>query len=112
MISDNRRQARVSMFTGGDVYRRPDGERLCRAIIKDVSAGGMQVETLEALQAGEQVFIDFQVPGGAVFSRVAVRVERAQAFAGSFLAGLSFQREDVRTKVREALAKLFGPDNL
>ena len=105
MISDNRRQARVSVFTGGDLYRQPDGPKVCRAILKDVSVGGLQVEMLESLHAGEQVFIDFQIPGSPVFSRVAVRVERIQPFAGSFLAGLSFQREDVRSRVREALKK-------
>ena len=106
MISENRGSARVSLFTGGDVYRRPDGDKIGRAIIKDVSATGLRVETLEALAAGEQVYVDFQV-GSHVFSRVPVRVERAHVHAGSFLSGLSFQREDVRHRIRQALAKLF-----
>ncbi len=107
MISDNRGNARVSIFSGGDLYRAPDGEKIGRAILKDVSATGLRVETLEPLTPGEQVFIDFQMAGGPVFSRVAARVERVQAHAGSFHAGLSFQREDVRHRVREALSKLF-----
>jgi hypothetical protein len=107
MISDNRSHPRVGIFSGGELYRRPDGERIGRALIKDVSATGLRVETLETLVPGEQVFLDFQVAGGPVFNRVATRVERVQSHAGSFLAGLSFQREDVRHRIRQVLAKLF-----
>ena len=107
MISDHRNDARVSVFSGGDLYRRPDGDKIGRAIIKDVSATGLRVETLESLPEGEQIFIDFQVGSGPIFTRVPVRVERVQTHAGSFLAGLSFQREDVRDRIRQALAKLF-----
>jgi hypothetical protein len=51
------------------------------------------------------VFIDFQM-GDRVFQRVPVRVERVQPHAGSFLSGLSFQREDVRSRIQGALKDL------
>lgn len=105
MISDHRKNARVSFFSGGDIYRQPDGERVGRILIKDVSATGLRVETLETLKQGEQVFIDFQIRE-TIFKRVPVRVERIQTHAGSFLSGLSFQREDVRSKVQEALRSI------
>lgn len=105
MISDHRKNARVSFFSGGDLYRTLDGERVGRILIKDVSATGLRVETLESLKPGEQVFVDFHIRG-VLFDRVPVRVERVQAHAGSFLSGLSFQREDIRTKVQEALRSM------
>ena len=106
MISDHRTEARVSVFIGGDLYREPGGERFARVLLKDVSATGLKVETLEPLTSGERVFIDFQV-GQNVFVQVPVRVERVQPHAGSYLSGLSFQDEDIRQDVRQSLAKLF-----
>ena len=82
MISDNREHSRVSVFFGGDVYRRPDGERVGRAILKDVSVTGLRVETLESLSPGEQVFVDFQMGPSHIFRRVPVRVERVTAMSG------------------------------
>jgi hypothetical protein len=110
MMPDQRGNPRVSIFTGGDLYRTPDGERVGRALLIDVSVTGIKVETLEPLEVGEQVFIDFQMKDH-IFSRVPVRVERVQSHPGSYLSGLSFQREDVRHRVRQALMKLFedGP---
>lgn len=109
MITDHRGDVRVSIFSGGDLYRRSDGDRIGRALIKDVSATGLRVETLEALSLGEKVFIDFQIGKEAVFMRVPVKVERVRSYAGSFLAGISFQQEEDRLQVRRALAKLFEP---
>lgn len=107
MIPEHRDNARVSVFSGGDLFRRPDGDRIGHAVLRDVSVSGVRVETLEPLTAGEQVYIDFQVGRTHVFSRVPVRVERVQSQGASYLAGLSFQREDVRHRVRQALARLF-----
>ena len=107
MISDHRSDARVSVFIGGDLYRERGSDRFARVLVKDVSATGLKVETLEPLTSGLKVFIDFQV-GENVFVQVPVRVERVQSHAGSYQSGLSFQDEDVRQDVRKALAKLFG----
>jgi hypothetical protein len=109
MITDHRGEARVSVFSGGDLYRKSDGDRIGRALVKDVSGTGLRVETLESLSVGDEVFVDFQVGKGGLFLRVPVKVERVRTHAGSFLAGLSFRTEEDRAAVRRALAKLFDP---
>ena len=109
MITDHRGDVRVSVFSGGDLYRKADGERIGRALVKDVSGTGLKVETLESLSVGETAFIDFQIGKTAVFMRVPVRVERIRSHAGSFLAGMSFLQEEDRAQVRKALSKLFAP---
>lgn len=104
MISDSRTHNRVSFFMGGDLYRDPNGHKAGRAVIHDISFSGLRLETLEPLQAGENVFVDFTVCGRFRFNKVPVSVARTQRQGGSYLSGLRFQRGEDRRKIRQALA--------
>jgi hypothetical protein len=107
MITELRGDARVSVFSGGDLYRKADGDRIGHALVKDVSATGLKVETLDCLNVGERIFVDFRIGKRAMFMRMPVRVERIQSHAGSYHSGLRFQNEEDRMQVRQALAALF-----
>jgi hypothetical protein len=104
MISDQRSHYRVSFFLGGDIYKTVDGERIGRAIIRDVSFSGMRIETLEPLEQGETVYLDFEVGGRFRFPKVPLMVARLYRHTGSYLIGLTFQRGEDKRRVRQALA--------
>ena len=103
MISDQRAHHRVSFFLGADVYKDPAGQKTGRAIIRDISFSGVRIETLEALEQGENVYLDFEIAGKFPFRRVPALVTRTYHHAGSYLAGLSFQRGEDRRHIRQAL---------
>jgi hypothetical protein len=104
MISDQRTSHRVSFFMGADVYRSPQGQKVGRAVVRDLSVSGMRLETLDALKQGETIFVDFNVAGKFDFQKTPATVTRVYRHSGSFLAGLTLQRGDDRRRMRQALA--------
>ena len=108
MITDQRSHYRVSFFMGGDLYKVGNSLKFGRAVIRDISTSGMRVETLEPLEQGEMVYVDFEIGGRFQFEKVPATVARLYPHTGSFLLGLSFQRGEDRRHVREALVYSLG----
>ena len=103
MISDQRAHNRVSFFVGGDIYRQAEGQKVGRAIIRDISFSGLRIETLESWEPGEVVYLDFAIAGRFEFRRVPVVVARSERNMGSFVTGLNFRQGEDRRRVRHAL---------
>ncbi len=103
MISDQRAHNRVSFFVGGDIYRQAEGQKVGRAIIRDISFSGLRIETLESWEPGEVVYLDFAIAGRFEFRRVPVVVARREGNMGSFVTGLNFRQGEDRRRVRHAL---------
>jgi hypothetical protein len=104
MISDKRLQHRVSFFLGGDFYDSPKGERVGRAIVRDVSASGIRLEALVEVEIGKTIYLDFAITEKFPFQRVPVTILRAYRHTGTFLLGGSFQAGSDRRRVRQALS--------
>ncbi|MBI4396731.1 MAG: PilZ domain-containing protein, partial [Elusimicrobia bacterium] len=79
------------------------GERVGRAVIRDISYSGMRIETLEALEQGETIFLDFDIAGRFVFQKVPMLITRVYRHSGSLLLGLTFQKGYDRRHIRHAL---------
>ncbi len=103
MISDQRYYPRVSCFSAGDVFADPTGERMARAVIHDLSSGGLNIETLANLEQGQTVYIDFEVAGKFVFEKSPALVVRVTRQQGSFQSGLTFRDGHDRRRLRTAL---------
>ncbi len=104
MISDQRAHNRVSFFVGGDIYRQPEGEKLGRVVIRDISYSGLCIETLEPWEPGDIAYLDFAIAGRFEFRRIPVIVARSHNQQGSFVTGLNFRQGEDRRRVRHALA--------
>jgi len=111
VISDQRTHNRVSFFVGGDIYRESDGEKIGRVIIRDISYGGLCIETLEPWETGEKAFLDFEIAGRFDFRRIPVVVARSEKTVGSYLTGLNFHRGEDRRRVRHALTYTIESSN-
>ena len=104
MITDQRRDHRVSFFLGGDVYDSPDGSRAGRAVVRDVSVSGLRIEVLAPVEEGRTLYLDFTVAGKFHFQKIPVQVKRLYRHSGSYLLGLAFREAHDRRRAREALA--------
>lgn len=111
MISDQRSHNRVSFFVGGDIYKEAEGEKIGRVIIRDISYGGLCIETLEPWESGQVAYLDFEIAGRFAFRRVPVVVARSTKNGGSYVTGLNFHRGDDRRKVRHALTYTIESSN-
>jgi len=103
MISDQRYSPRVSFFMGGDIYVNPNGEKLGRTIIRDLSLSGMRIETLDGLDVNQTIYIDFEVAGKFAFRKVAARVTRLYRHTNCYLAGVTFLDSHEKRRIRHAL---------
>jgi|GEM_PF-2518808 len=104
MISDQRAHNRVSFFVGGDIYRNPEGEKVGRVIIRDISYSGLSIETLESWEPGELVWVDFVIAARFEFRRIPAIVARSHNVQGSYITGLNFRQGEDRRRVRHALS--------
>lgn len=104
MISDQRSHNRVSFFVAGDIFRHPEGEKIGRVIIRDISFGGLSIETLESWEPGETAYLDFDIAGRFSFRKIPLTVARTARNGGSYVTGLNFHHGEDRRKIRHALA--------
>lgn len=111
MLTDQRTHYRVLCYVPCDVFESPEGEKKSRVIVKDVSFSGLCVESLEAFEPGETIYVDFSLAGRYVFNRVPVMVSRSNQHGGRHYCGLNFRRGEDRRKVRQALVYLMESAN-
>lgn len=75
--------------------------------IRNVSVGGVELETHFVLKNGQKIYLSFSIEGWVfVFQHVPARVVRAKNILGAYSAGISFEDELDREHLREALVYL------
>jgi len=60
---DTRRHARVPYYLQVNIY---GAERFCRALVRNLSLGGLYVECYDLLDADDRVCVDLELPGGRI----------------------------------------------
>lgn len=103
MILDQRYCPRVSLFLDGELFKDPDGVRISRVVIRDLSSSGMRIEALDGLDLDETVYVDFSVAGRFDFKRIPARVTRIYPSASCNLVGLTFLNGHNKRKIHQAL---------
>ncbi|MGQ0644152.1 MAG: PilZ domain-containing protein [Elusimicrobiota bacterium] len=104
MLTDQRYHPRVSVFFGGSLYKSPQGEKIGRAIIRDMSQSGMRIESIDPLEKDQTVYVDFEVAGRFDFKKVPALVTRSFKRQSGYLVGLTFLDGHHKRRVRQALS--------
>jgi len=106
MSDDIRRYHRVMTFI-------PAGMHFAEGVIlegwgriRNLSVGGIELETHFPLKNAQKVFLTFQIEGFYKFDHSASRVIRVRSNNGYYTAGISFEEGIDREHLREAIVFL------
>lgn len=108
MGDDSRRHHRIMTFIPIGIQFVDGNAAEGWGRIKNISIGGLEMETHFALRNAQKLYLTFNVEGVYQFQHVPARVVRARNLAGIFVAGISFDEALDREHLREAIVHLIN----
>jgi len=98
MVKDQRTHRRVDVNIVVNLYEPDTAEPTARGVIKDVSVGGIGVETRGAFKRDNVIQLNFHLPDGSYLRNIEGRIVWLKHEDGSYEMGVQFTDIGLRNK--------------